>query len=134
MALEYLKLSLLHEKQKPQGWVLVDEEIKMLFNDDIPTFSIACGDNEIILFTGEHVKLRCGIEIAQSRLRRLSQSFIEYQVELINASCHFEEGEKGKPIERIQTQTLSLPFQKMQLIILCQDKISLLSSRELHGC
>ena len=87
--LEFLKTYLLKEDEKPQAWALVNEEEEMLFNDDIPMFTINCGDDSLKLSNDNNLRLKCGLEIAKSRLHRLSLEFIEYQAELIKASCLF---------------------------------------------
>ena len=94
--LEYLKTSLLKEDEKPQAWALVNEEEEMLFNDDIPMFIINCGDDFLKLSNGNVLRFKCGLEIAKSRLYRFSIKFIEYQAELIKASCYFTSAAEEK--------------------------------------
>lgn len=87
--LEYLKSSLIKEEQKPQGWELINNEVEMLFTDDIPLFTINCGTNRLDLKSAKPLILTSGVEIAKARVERLTADFIAYQEELIQASCHF---------------------------------------------
>lgn len=89
IALEQLKSPLLKEDKKPQAWELVNNEAEMLFADDIPLFTVTCGAPQLELKHSKPLPMTCGIAIANSRVDRLTDEFIAYQEELIQASCHF---------------------------------------------
>ncbi len=93
-ALEKLKSPLLKENRKPQAWELVNNEAEMLFSDDIPIFTITCGTGHLELKDARPLPMTCGIEIATARVDRLTDDFIAYQEELIQASCLFSAKQK----------------------------------------
>ena len=125
--IEFLKTSLLKEKSLPMAWKLVNEEAKMLFKDEIPMFLIPCGQDAMRLSNGTALPFRCGVDIAKQRLERLNPEWIDYQIELIRASCQFAsatgpgdrslEGEK-----RTDTSTIN-DWERQQLFQNTAEKI-----------
>ena len=65
-------------------------------------FSIRCGEQSLELNNGVKLPLQCGLEIANARHSRLSSQSIQYQKELIEASCYFS----SDPKESNANQTL----------------------------
>ena len=104
IGIDHLKTAVLLEEQKTHAWSLIDEEARILFDDDIPMFSIRCGEKSLKLSKNKHLPLQCGLEIAKARLRRLSIESIQYQSELIVASCHFSSDHQARPEHRASSQ------------------------------
>ena len=102
IGIDYLKTAALVTGDKPYAWPLINEEAQTLFQDDIPMFSIRCGEQSLELNNGVKLPLQCGLEIANARHSRLSSQSIQYQKELIEASCYFS----SDPKESNANQTL----------------------------